>query len=78
MATATQATLSARVKCPDDHTSQIEATLSSLKYFPTFFSRHISQRTLQVTLLGTPMQNLMLSTRVAASKPVIMNKSLCF
>ena len=37
MATATQATFSARVKCPDDHTSQIEVTLSTLKYFPTFF-----------------------------------------
>lgn len=37
MATATQATLCARVKCPDDHTSQIEATLSIVKYFLTFF-----------------------------------------
>ena len=39
---------------------------------------HISQRTSQVPLLSTPMQNLMLLTREAASKPVIMNKSLCF
>ena len=77
MATATRATISSLVICPRwSHqwnwgNTPNSKVFSHLLYIRTFHSKPRKS-------LSTPMENVMLLTREAAFKLVIMNKSLCF